>query len=72
MINDSRKALNFTYNLVNLLSEVKTSTGMVKAKYSYLVDGTKLRVLDNGGMNGYDYLGSLTYKKNCTDLLQKE
>ena len=68
MINDSRKALSFTYNLVNLLSEVKTSTGTLKAKYSYLVDGTKLRVLDNGGMNGYDYLGSLTYKKNSAGL----
>ena len=64
LINDSRKSLNFTYNLVNLLSEVKTSTGTLKAKYSYLIDGTKLRVLDNGGMNGYDYLGSLTYKKS--------
>ena len=44
MTNDSRRALNFGYNVLNLLSEVKTVGGELKAKYDYLADGTKLRV----------------------------
>ena len=66
MINDSRRALNLSYNVLNLLSEVKTGS-TVKAKYSYLADGTKLRVRD-GGTNGFDYLGSLTYKNSSAGL----
>lgn len=68
MTSDSRKALNLTYNVLNLLSEVKTTAGILKAKYNYLADGTKLRVRDNGDVNGFDYLGSLTYKKNSAGL----
>ncbi len=66
MINDSRRALNFSYNVLNLLSEVKAGTA-VKAKYSYLANGTKLRVRD-AGSNGFDYLGSLTYKSSSAGL----
>ena len=40
MMNDSRRALNFGYNVLNLLSEVKTTGGELKAKYDYLADGT--------------------------------
>ena len=43
MTNDNRRALNFGYNVLNLLSEVKTVGGELKAKYDYLADGTKLR-----------------------------
>ncbi|WP_065217918.1 MULTISPECIES: RHS repeat domain-containing protein [Butyricimonas] len=60
MTNDSRRALNLSYNVLNLLSEVKTGS-TVKASYGYLADGTKLRVRD-AGSNGFDYVGSLTYK----------
>ena len=68
MINDSRRALDFGYNVLNLLSEVKTTGGVLKAKYVYLADGTRSRVRDNGGVNGFDYLGSLTYRKSGTGL----
>ena len=68
MINDSRRALNLSYNVLNLLGEVKTTSGVLKARYSYLADGTKLRVRDNGDVNGFDYLGSLTYRKSSAGL----
>ena len=68
MMNDSRRALNFGYNVLNLLSEVKTVGGELKAKYDYLADGTKLRVRDKGDVNGFDYLGSLTYRKSGAGL----
>ena len=68
LTNDSRRALDFGYNVLNLLSEVKTVGGELKAKYDYLADGTKLRVRDNGEVNGFDYLGSLTYRKSGAGL----
>ena len=68
MTNDNRRALNFGYNVLNLLSEVKTTGGELKAKYDYLADGTKLRVRDKGEVNGFDYLGSLTYRKTGAGL----
>ena len=68
MINDSRRALDFGYNVLNLLSEVKTVGGELKARYDYLADGTKLRVRDKGDVNGFDYLGSLTYRKSGAGL----
>ena len=67
LTNDSRKALNLSYNVLNLLREVKTSSGVLKAKYNYLADGRKLRVRDAGN-NGFDYLGSLTYKNSSAGL----
>ncbi len=67
MINDSRRALNLSYNVLNLLSEVNTTSGVLKAKYDYFADGTKLRVRDTDG-NGFDYLGSLTYRKSSAGL----
>ncbi len=48
------------------MSEVKSGSTL-KESYSYLADGTKLRVRDGGG-NGFDYLGSLTYKKSSVGL----
>ena len=63
MINDSRRALDLSYNVLNLLNEVKTTSGTLKAKYIYLADGTKLRVQDSEGVNRFDYLGSLKYRK---------
>ena len=58
---DSRKALSFTYNRLNLTDEVKQG-GVLKARYQYLTDGTKLTVRDGSGKNGYDYAGSFIYK----------
>ena len=69
MTNDSRRALDFGYNVLNLLSEVKTVGGELKVKYDYLADGTKLRVRDKGDVNGFDYVGSLTYRKSGAGLL---
>ncbi|WP_270487173.1 RHS repeat domain-containing protein [Butyricimonas synergistica] len=66
MINDSRRALNLSYNVLNLLSEVKTGS-TTKARYSYLADGAKLQVRDADG-NGFDYLGSLTYSNSSAEL----
>ena len=66
MINDSRKNLNLSYNILDLLSEVKFGN-VAKVKYSYLSDGTKLQVRDDNN-NGFDYLGSLTYKNSSTGL----
>ncbi|WP_099293145.1 MULTISPECIES: RHS repeat domain-containing protein [unclassified Butyricimonas] len=66
MINDSRRALNLSYNVLNLLGEVKSGSTL-QARYSYLADGTKLRVRDGSG-NGFDYLGSLTYKSGSAGL----
>lgn len=66
MITDSRNTLNFTYNVLNLLHDVKIGS-VTKVKYYYLGDGTKLRVRDAEG-NGFDYLGSLMYKNDATGL----
>ncbi len=58
--------MNYEYNVLNLLSSVKTGTTL-KASYTYLADGTKLRVADASG-NGFYYLGSLTYVKNSAGI----
>lgn len=62
MINDSRKNLSLSYNVLNLLSTINTGTTRT-ATYTYLADGTKLKVMDGGG-NGICYVGSLTYVIN--------
>ena len=67
LIKDSRRVLDFTYNVLNLLSEVKTGS-TVKARYRYLADGTKLQVRDGNDANGFDYTGSLIYRKSSTGL----
>ena len=36
----------------------------LKAKYDYFADVTKLQVRDNSDLNGFDYVGSLTYRKS--------
>jgi putative uncharacterized protein (fragment) len=45
LVNDIRKNLNLTYNVLNLLFVVKTGVTPT-ATYSYLADGTKLGVVD--------------------------
>ena len=58
--------MQFTYNFLNLLGEVKSGS-TVKAKYTWLADGSKLRVRD-AGTTGFDYLGSLTYTSSSSGL----
>ena len=66
LVNDIRKNLNLTYNVLNLLSVVKTGTTPT-ATYSYLADGAKLGVVD-GSDHGFCYLGSLTYVRNGSNV----
>ena len=62
MVSDSRRGLTLGYNYLNLLREVKAGS-TVKARYTWLTDGSKLKVRD-AGSNGFDYLGSLIYKSS--------
>ena len=62
MIKDTRKGLEFSYNCLDLLSEVKRN-GECVSSYLYSADGTKLGVRNVDGGSGYDYVGSLIYKK---------
>ncbi len=62
LTNDPRKNLNFSWNSLNLLREVKSGSA-IKAKYSYSFDGVKMKVEDANNANGYDYLGSLVLIK---------
>lgn len=66
MTYDGRRGLNVEYNLLNLPSEVENQADDMTARYTYLADATKLEVVDNDGC-GYDYLGSLVYRKNDDD-----
>ena len=69
--NDSRKSLNFSYNVLNLLSEVRTGS-TVKATYTWLADGTKLGVCNGSGSEGFEYAGSLIYRKSGSGLQLSE
>lgn len=62
LTNDPRKSLNFAWNSLNLLQEVKNGS-TIKAKYLYSYDGAKMKVQDANNANGYDYLGSLVLVK---------
>lgn len=59
---DGRRGLDFEYNSLNLLSKVKTGAS-VNALYSWSADGVKRSVKDGVGTNGFEYLGSLVYKR---------
>ena len=58
---DSRRGLEYDYNSLNLLSEVRRD-GQPAVKYDWLADDTKLGVRDVGGENGFVYAGSLIYR----------
>lgn len=62
LTNDPRKSLNFKWNSLSLLQEVKSGS-TIKAKYLYSYDGTKIKVQDANNANGYEYLGSLVLLK---------
>ena len=57
----------FDYNSLNLLSEVRRD-GQPAAKYDWLADGTKLGVCDGSGTDGFEYVGSLIYRKSNSGL----
>ncbi|MCL2562367.1 MAG: hypothetical protein FWE10_08655 [Rikenellaceae bacterium] len=61
-------------NWLNLVREVRTgsASGALKARYVWSSDGTKLRVRDGAGVDGFDYLGSLTYSSNVSGVLSLE
>ena len=60
MTKDHANGLEFAYNSLNLLHQVKEN-GMVKATYTYLADGTKLAARTEEGTEGVDYLGRFLY-----------
>ena len=64
---DSRRGLEYGYNSLNLLSEVRRD-GQPAATYDWLADGTKLGVKDVGGENGFVYAGSLIYRRSADGL----
>ncbi len=66
MVLDTRRGLEFRYNFLNLLSDVRSSVGVLIADYYWLADGTKLRVCDVDG-RGFDYVGSLIYGPECVE-----
>ena len=61
-----RRDLQFQYNLLNLPEVVTDASGqVVKARYSYLADGTKLSVRDAQN-DGLSYRGSFVYTVDGT------
>ncbi|AZS31502.1 hypothetical protein D8S85_19425 [Butyricimonas faecalis] len=44
---DSRRVLNFGYNVLNLLREVEVIGGVLESKYFYLAGRTELGVRDD-------------------------
>jgi RHS repeat-associated protein len=67
MTTDGLNALQLEYNFLNLTGEVSDSSGDPLATYTWLADGTKVGVIDDGG-HGLEYTGSLIYKRNGTSL----
>ena len=57
---DSRKNLNFEYNILNLLHNVREGS-IIMAGYEYSYGGVKLKVWGSDG-NGYAYVGNLVYR----------
>ena len=53
------------------MSEVRTGS-TVKATYTWLADGTKLGVCNGSGSEGFEYAGSLIYRKSGSGLQLSE
>ena len=66
LLTDSRRALNYRYNYLNLLEQVK-SGATEKVRYCYTAGGEKLGVRGNDG-KGYDYRGSFILTRNGSSL----
>ncbi|MDR1671657.1 MAG: hypothetical protein LBR57_03965 [Alistipes sp.] len=64
MKTNEREGLDYGYNFLNLTAEARDLSDNVLAQYRWLADGTKAGVRDTAaGANGYEYLGSLVYKR---------
>jgi RHS repeat-associated protein len=72
MTTDGLNSLDFNYNYLNLLGEVRDSSDDLVAKYTFLADGTKASVENGTGSFGLEYLGSLVYQRNSSDELTLE
>ena len=64
---ESQKGWNYHYNSLNLTERVTDKRLNTLAAYRYLADGTKIGVRDAAG-NGYEYLGSLIYRRTPNGL----
>lgn len=62
MIYDGRLQYSIGYNFLNRIKNIMQN-GTIKAKYTYLSDGTKLS-LTTPSNDGFEYLGSLEYQRN--------
>ncbi len=62
---DGLNSLKLEYNFLNLTSAARDASDNLQAAYRWLADGTKLGVVDTDGM-GYDYVGSLIYKRDAS------
>ncbi len=51
-LKDTRKGLEFSYNVLNLLHQVKKDN-VLKATYQYMANGTKLSVRNGNGNTGH-------------------
>ena len=64
---ESQNGWNYQYNSLNLTECVTDKRLKTLAAYRYLADGTKIGVKDAAG-NGYEYLGSLIYRRSPSEL----
>jgi RHS repeat-associated protein len=72
MTRNARENLDYGYNLLNLLGTVKEGS-TTKAQYRWLADGTKAGVRNTAtGTLGYEYLGSLIYKRTGSSTVALE
>ena len=62
-VSDSRNGVNITYNTLNLPSSVMKTDHSDSAKFVYLADGTKMKVIDKSG-HTMRYRGSFVIKQN--------
>lgn len=70
MTTDAEAGLSITYNAFNL-TETISSGNTLKAKYTYLADGTKVSALDASGA-GLVYRGPFTYRRSSGGTLTFE
>ena len=70
MTTDAEAGLSITYNAFNL-TETISSGNTLKAKYTYLADGTKVSALDASGA-GLVYRGPFTYRRSSGGTLAFE
>ncbi|MBR6414537.1 MAG: hypothetical protein IKS22_00330 [Bacteroidales bacterium] len=70
MTDDAEAGLSVTYNAFDLPEMISQGTAL-KAKYSYMADGTKVSTLDASGA-GLVYRGPFTYRRSSSGTLTFE